>query len=37
VPIKVDERVESQTLAVPALDQHRQEILTELERLWTWR
>jgi CoA:oxalate CoA-transferase len=37
VPIKVDEQVESQTLAVPGLDQHRQEILTELERLWTSR
>jgi crotonobetainyl-CoA:carnitine CoA-transferase CaiB-like acyl-CoA transferase len=32
VPFKIDERLESPTLDVPALDQHRGEILAELAR-----
>jgi CoA:oxalate CoA-transferase len=33
VPVKVNEQVGSPTLAVPGIDQHRDEILAELERL----
>ena len=33
VPVKVNEQVESPTLGVPGLDEHRGEILAELERL----
>jgi len=33
VPVKVNEQLESLTLAVPGVDQHRSEILAELERL----
>ena len=33
VPVKVNEQVESLTLDVPGMDQHRDEILAELERL----
>ncbi len=32
VPVKVNGQVESRTLGVPSLDQHRNEILAELER-----
>jgi len=32
VPVKMDEQVEAHTLAVPGFDQHRGEILAELER-----
>lgn len=35
VPVKVDGKVESRTLGVPAVDQHRSEILAELERRTT--
>lgn len=33
VPVKMNENVASRTLSVPAVDQHRDEILAELERL----
>ncbi|MBI4275852.1 MAG: CoA transferase [Rhizobiales bacterium] len=33
VPIKVNEQLETRTLNVPALDQHRSELLAELDRL----
>ena len=33
IPIKVNEQVEARKLSVPGLDQHRAEILLELERL----
>jgi hypothetical protein len=32
VPIKVDEQTESPMLTVPGLDQHREEILAELQQ-----
>lgn len=32
VPLKIDGEMASRTLAVPALDEHRREILAELER-----
>jgi len=32
VPVKVNEQIESRTLAVPRIDQHRSEILAELAR-----
>jgi len=32
VPVKMDENVASRTLAVPGVDQHREEILAELDR-----
>ena len=33
VPVKLDEQLSSRVLAVPAVDEHRSEILAELERL----
>ena len=33
IPIKVNEQLEARRLSVPALDQHRAEILSELEHL----
>jgi hypothetical protein len=32
VPIKVNEKLESRMLSVPSLDQHRAEILLELDQ-----
>ncbi len=35
VPLKIDGQLETRTLAVPGLDEHRDDILQELERQWT--